>query len=618
MTVAVNDKPTLIRRCPVCKIDRKGRFILANQQAQTLFGLSEVELFGRPFVDFLQATDRPAFLQLIRNRNPYETTFDALCVKLVDPKGQTTPATVIVSVNFGGGNPANYQVIIRPDEATAGELEALSQGSAWEEWVCCLLGDSDALAPQNLATRLHHLTGVATVVVHDLSSPECPLMASAGLEADRLPSLENAFGTENDINELPNCETLPNEVRATFSSSDGKSALVRLLLGPAGSNEVCDLVRKRAEAAAALLHSVKPPVPERTHLSDTISLAAAFDGLGFGFAQFDSHGRLNECNSSLPNLLGVADPPADVRAFIDAIAEHAGNDSAASIENHLAASAGIDNPPTLSTQLTLEGGAEVTLNTAYLTGPSARRAIFFVLRPNDERSPNGVATRGLSIRAGSTAVELLKSSIAAAADVWQKLEHQHHNELSRDGGFFLSCMSHHVETLSGTIADLERMLTLVGEREKSQTVDLELLVERLTEELIASNPPRSLTVHRADLPKIHAPLHKLTAVVRDVFLVGVSTDAEKAPEINVTATCESELCTILVRSTGPGITTRQIRNLFRMKRRGNKDLSLSQPGFDFGLALASEILSSLGGSLTVQSQPGKGATFAIKLPLSRP
>jgi PAS domain S-box-containing protein len=622
MTVVVTDKPNVIRRCPVCKIDRKGRFILANQQAQNLFGLSEVELFGRPFVDFLEATDRPIFLQLVRNRNPYETTFDSVCLRLIDSKGQTIPATLIVSVNFGGGNPANYQVIIRPDEVAADNKITPDEESGWEELARVLLDDTGDFVPQTMASLLHTLTGAAAVAIYDLGLPQCPIVASTGSDAAGLPPLDSAFRWEDDAGAVCGCEATPNEVRATFALAEGNPYLLRMILSSSESGETSGPLRKRAEIAAALIHTVRAPLQRQTtqpsFTESTVSLPAVFDSLGAGLVLLDCRGQVLEHNPTFDSWFSMSDSPSDLRGLLDTIAHQAGGQSAAAIENYLAASATMDDPPCFCGHLTLATGAELDLTITCVGDNPTDRSICFVFRDFNESHPKNEPASGLSLRAGNAAVDLLKSSIAATSGVWQKLEHEHHNDLSRDGGFYLSCMSRHVETLAGTIADLERMLKLVGEVEKPQTVDLQLLVDRMAEELIRTRPTLTFNVPHPDLPKINAPLHKLSAILRDVLTVSAQGDSEKALEIAVTVSLENGLCTISVCDNGPGLNTRQIRSLFRLRRRSPKDLSLTPPGLNVGLGLAFEVVTSLGGSLEVQSHAGRGTSFRITLPLSPP
>ncbi len=70
-----------------------------------------------------------------------------------------------------------------------------------------------------------------------------------------------------------------------------------------------------------------------------------------------------------------------------------------------------------------------------------------------------------------------------------------------------------------------------------------------------------------------------------------------------------------VQDTGPGIPVDQQKRIF--ERFYMADISGDvQPGTGLGLALARELTELHGWTLTVQSSPGQGSTFAVELPLS--
>lgn len=67
---------------------------------------------------------------------------------------------------------------------------------------------------------------------------------------------------------------------------------------------------------------------------------------------------------------------------------------------------------------------------------------------------------------------------------------------------------------------------------------------------------------------------------------------------------------ILVEDTGPGVPPELIEKIFRPYFTTKRD------GHGIGLAVAHQIVRAHDGSITVQSQPGQGATFIIELPLA--
>ena len=72
-------------------------------------------------------------------------------------------------------------------------------------------------------------------------------------------------------------------------------------------------------------------------------------------------------------------------------------------------------------------------------------------------------------------------------------------------------------------------------------------------------------------------------------------------------------CCIQVSDTGPGIPEEEQAQIFSRFYRGAA--VREQEGLGLGLYLTRRILTSEGGYIRVSSQPGKGSTFSLYLPL---
>ncbi len=72
---------------------------------------------------------------------------------------------------------------------------------------------------------------------------------------------------------------------------------------------------------------------------------------------------------------------------------------------------------------------------------------------------------------------------------------------------------------------------------------------------------------------------------------------------------------ISVRDSGPGIAREEHDRIFERFYRVDKARSRAQGGSGLGLSIAHWIAAQHGGSITVESEPGKGAVFCVHLPL---
>ena len=74
--------------------------------------------------------------------------------------------------------------------------------------------------------------------------------------------------------------------------------------------------------------------------------------------------------------------------------------------------------------------------------------------------------------------------------------------------------------------------------------------------------------------------------------------------------------TVKVSDTGIGILPEDLPHIFERFYRADRARSRERGGSGLGLAIAQNIVRELQGSIEVESTPGKGSTFTVKLPLS--
>lgn len=120
----------------------------------------------------------------------------------------------------------------------------------------------------------------------------------------------------------------------------------------------------------------------------------------------------------------------------------------------------------------------------------------------------------------------------------------------------------------------------------------------------------------ADLPEIPADRDAIIEV-----LINLITNAIKySPEnrrVEVAARREGDAVLVSVRDFGIGIPGAEHGRIFEKFYRVDHPVTAAVGGSGLGLSLVRYIVSAHGGRITVESAPGQGSTFTVRLPLSR-
>ena len=70
-----------------------------------------------------------------------------------------------------------------------------------------------------------------------------------------------------------------------------------------------------------------------------------------------------------------------------------------------------------------------------------------------------------------------------------------------------------------------------------------------------------------------------------------------------------------MRDAGPGISATDQAKLFQEFQQADNAITHKKGGTGLGLAISKRIIEMHGGKIWVESQPGRGSTFAFKLPV---
>jgi signal transduction histidine kinase len=150
-----------------------------------------------------------------------------------------------------------------------------------------------------------------------------------------------------------------------------------------------------------------------------------------------------------------------------------------------------------------------------------------------------------------------------------------------------------------------------GKTEGAEVCRLYEVAAAACDSLAPAAEAQGVTV-RIEVPEsIELPIER--ARVERVFINLVDNALEAMPAggaIHIGATVDSDAATIHVTDTGPGISPDIREHLFQPFVSSGKKNGL-------GLALSRQTILDHGGDMWVESEPGRGARFFIRLPLSR-
>jgi PAS domain S-box-containing protein len=136
------------------------------------------------------------------------------------------------------------------------------------------------------------------------------------------------------------------------------------------------------------------------------------------------------------------------------------------------------------------------------------------------------------------------------------------------------------------------------------------LVERKGNRLVIE-VPKGVGVLHADLTKVRQILLNLLSnatkfTERGTITLEVTREVDGHPE--------AESVVLRVRDTGIGMTPEQMDRLFEAFAQAEASTTRKYGGTGLGLAITRRFSHMMGGDVTVQSEPGRGSTFTVRLP----
>jgi len=209
----------------------------------------------------------------------------------------------------------------------------------------------------------------------------------------------------------------------------------------------------------------------------------------------------------------------------------------------------------------------------------------------------------------------LTSIIAAAGLLAEELEEKEEESYQK----LTQNILHNANMLEARLDELLEIIKTGSGKLKLQLepVDIKSLLQGIgwqVSPLIQSKGQKLSLDLPASLPLVQGDGQRLEQAVLNL-MTNATKFTHEGGNITLRARQQNAGLVIEVQDTGMGISKDMQDRLFKPYSRLNADRQ-AHPGLGLGLALAKQVVELHGGKIWVESEPGKGSTFAFSLPLT--
>jgi len=183
---------------------------------------------------------------------------------------------------------------------------------------------------------------------------------------------------------------------------------------------------------------------------------------------------------------------------------------------------------------------------------------------------------------------------------------------------FLQIINKHATRMQNLVRDIADLSAIEAGEFKLEpvTIELKAFVDNLAVLVLPEATTRQVTF-RNEVPagvQVYADPQALEQILMNLIINAVKFN-RPGGEVVVTANFESDVRTVIaVRDTGIGIEAKHLGRIFERLYRVDKSRSQEVGGTGLGLAIVKHLVLNHGGDISVDSTPGVGSEFRVRLP----
>ncbi|MBN1506329.1 MAG: PAS domain-containing sensor histidine kinase [Sedimentisphaerales bacterium] len=364
--------------------------------------------------------------------------------------------------------------------------------------------------------------------------------------------------------------------------------------------------KQNLQVSTAIQH-VKEAVREKSGASDALS--SAFDAVPYGLVLVNDRMQVEHVNGAAAVLL-QKERAQMLRADISSLVS---DQRVLDVVRDVVA-----NPASKRAVITAEQGGSITKGVLkYTICPVRREDSRLGLAAIEDITQQKVAEAAMNSFLAKAAHELRTPLTNVRLLVEDTLERCHQDPAST--GTNLNVINEETQRLERTVSEILSASQIEAGCFELRADDVH--VDQLLQQLKSDHEPQArdrkialefelppkLPILQADRDKMSLVLHNLLGNALKYTLEG--------GRVVVAATVEKGRLSVAVSDTGIGISAEEHERVFEKFYRCNNPLATHVKGSGLGLAIARDVARLHGGDITLESEPGKGSTFTLVLPV---
>ncbi len=207
----------------------------------------------------------------------------------------------------------------------------------------------------------------------------------------------------------------------------------------------------------------------------------------------------------------------------------------------------------------------------------------------------------------------LQEPLRMVTSYLQLVEARYKDQLDDDGRVFINYAVDGATRMKALIQDLLTYSRVQRRQEAFTRIDLNRVLSRVLQNLEVSISESGAIITHDTLPSIRGSEAEMAQLFQNLIANAIKFRREAVPEITINCEKQDGMVHIRVADNGIGIDKQYLDRIFVVfQRLHTRD---KYPGTGIGLAIVKKVVENHGGKITVESEVGKGTTFAFTLPI---